>query len=108
MALLALALCAGGCGGSEAATRPARYDITINNGWPQIADEKQVGSYLESAWRNPVGPIIRVNSRLSDETGSPLANAELAKIQTSQLPGYRERMFKKIEARRSPHRGVGL
>ena len=95
--LLALAVCVGGCGGSEAATRPARYDITIHNGWPQIADEKSVGHFLESAWRDPVGPIITVDSRLAEETGSPLANAEIAKLQTSQLPDYRERTFKTIK-----------
>jgi|SRR6476469_4584238 len=97
--LLGLALSAGGCGGDsdDEPTQPASYDITIHNGWPQIADEKRVGRYLESAWRDPVGPIIRVNSRLSAETGSPLANAELARVQTSQLPDYRERLFKKIK-----------
>jgi hypothetical protein len=95
--LLTLAVAAGGCGGSEAATRPARYDITIHNGWPQTADEKSVGHFLESSWLDPVGPIITVDSRLAEETGSPLANAEVAKLQTSQLPDYRERTFKKIK-----------
>jgi hypothetical protein len=95
--LLTLALSVGGCGGSEAATGPARYEVTINNGWPQTADEIRVGHFLESAWRDPVGPIITIDSRLAEETGSPLANAELAKVQTSQLPDYRERVFKKIK-----------
>lgn len=75
---------------------PAGYDITINNGWPQIEDEKQVGGYLENAWHDPEGPTLAIDSRLSDETGSPMANAELAQIQTSKLPGYRERGLKKI------------
>lgn len=87
----ALALSACGSSSTEAATRPARYDVTIHNGWPQIADEKEVAGFLESAWRDPVGPIIAINTRLSDETGSPMANAELAQIQTSKLPDYRER-----------------
>ncbi|MDX6602218.1 MAG: hypothetical protein QOF13_1420 [Solirubrobacterales bacterium] len=95
--LLAVALCTGGCGGSDGPTRPARYDITINNGWPQIEDEKQVAGFLESAWRDPVGPIIAINTRLSDEIGSPMANAQLAQIQTSKLPGYRERGLKRIK-----------
>lgn len=83
--------------GSAEPTRPARYDITINNGWPQVVDEKQVSGYLESAWHDPVGPDIAVNSRLSDETGSPMANAQLAQIQTSKLPGYRERGLKRTK-----------
>jgi hypothetical protein len=92
----AAALALSACGSStEAATRPARYDVTIHNGWPQIADEKEVGGFLESAWRDPVGPIIAINTRLSDETGSPMANAELARIQTSKLPDYRERGLKR-------------
>jgi hypothetical protein len=72
-------------------TRPAHYDVAINNGWPRTDDEKQVSGYLESAWRDPVGPTIAIDTRLADETGSPMANAELAQIQTSKLPGYRER-----------------
>lgn len=96
-AVLLVVLCTGGCGGGdEEADHPARYQITINNGWPQIEDEKEVAGFLESAWLDPVGPIIAINTRLADETGSPMANAQLARIQTSKLPDYRERVFKKI------------
>jgi hypothetical protein len=84
-------------GDSAEPTRPARYDIAIHTGWPQIEDEKQVSGYLESAWHNPLGPTIAINSRLSDETGSPMANAELAQIQTRKLPGYRERGLKRTK-----------
>jgi hypothetical protein len=88
-------------GGSKGPTRPAHYDVAINNGWPRTDDEKQVSGYLESAWRDPVGPTIAIDTRLSDETGSPMANAELAQIQTSKLPGYRERGLRreKLEGR---------
>jgi hypothetical protein len=94
-AAAALALSSGD--DSAEPTQPASYDITIHNGWPQIADEKEVAGFLESAWRDPVGPIIAINTRLSGETGSPMANAELAQIQTSKLPGYRERGLKRIK-----------
>lgn len=102
LSLIAIGVVAGlilsGCGDSQAApTRPARYDVAINNGWPQTDNEKEVSGYLESAWRDPVGPTITIDTRLSDETGSPLANAELAQIQTSKLPGYRERGLEKVK-----------
>ncbi len=94
-ALLALAGCAAGCGSSSEPDRPATYKITINNGWPKVVDEKKVAGFLESAWRNPVGPTFAVNTRLASETGSPMYNAQLAQIQTSKMPGYRERGMKR-------------
>ena len=93
--LLALAGCAGGCGSSSGPDRPATYKITINNGWPKVVDEKKVAGFLESAWRDPVGPTVAVNTRLASETGSPMYNAQLAQVQTSKMPGYRERGMKR-------------
>jgi len=94
-ALLALVACAAGCGSSSEPDRPATYKITINNGWPKVVDEKKVAGFLESAWRDPVGPTFAVNTRLASETGSPMYNAQLAQIQTSKMPGYRERGMKR-------------
>jgi hypothetical protein len=94
-ALLVLAASLGGCGGSSEPSRPATYKITINNGWPKTVDEKEVDGFLESAWRDPVGPTFAVNTRLASETGSPMYNAQLARIQTSKMPGYRERGMKR-------------
>jgi hypothetical protein len=96
-ALLTLVACLGGCGRSDGGPdRPATYKITINNGWPKIEDEKQVAGFLESAWRDPAGPIdVAVNTRLASETGSPMYNAQLAQVQTSKMPGYRERGLKR-------------
>jgi hypothetical protein len=94
--LIALGSSLIGCGDSGP-DRPARYEIDINNGWAQGADEKKVAGFLESAWLNPVGPIIAVDTRLSEEIGSPIANAQLAQIQTSKMPGYRERGMKWIK-----------
>ncbi|HEU4736108.1 MAG TPA: hypothetical protein VFS48_03660 [Solirubrobacterales bacterium] len=74
-----------------------RYAIEVNNGWRQVADEKPVAGFLESAWLNPVGPSIVIDTRLADEIGSPMANAQLAQIQTSKLPGYRERGMRWIK-----------
>lgn len=97
-ALLVLVACVAGCGsssGDSGPERPATYKITINNGWPKIADEKKVAGFLESAWRDPVGPTVAVNTRLASETGSPMYNAQLAQVQTSKMPGYRERGMKR-------------
>lgn len=99
LALIAIGVAAAlgfSSGDSRETSRPARYDIEIHNGWPQTEDEKHVGNYLESEWRNPLGPVIAIDSQLSDEAGPPIANAELAQIQTYQLPGYRERGLKRI------------
>lgn len=112
LAGLAAALILAGCGGggSDQATaqpRPksvppffhqAHYDVRIYTGWPQDESDKKVGSYLESAWHDPAGSIadILIDSRESADTGSPIANAELARVQAEQLPGYREHDFKKV------------
>lgn len=94
--LIALSSALSGCGDSEA-SQPARYEIVTNNGWPQGADEKRVDGFLEDSWHNPVGPVIRVLTRLSSETGSPMVNAQLAQVQFSGVPGYRERRLQRIE-----------
>lgn len=109
---LAAALVLSGCGGgrSDQATaepRPksvpphfhqAHYDVRIYNGWPQYESDKRIGSYLESAWHDGGNAAvdILIDSRASDDTGSPIANAELARIQAEQLPSYRARDLKKI------------
>lgn len=84
-----------GCGGSSS-PGPADYKVDIFNGWSHITKEKQVGRYIENAWRDPVSPIIAIDSTTADDTASPMANAELARIQSYQLPGYRERGTKWI------------
>lgn len=99
-----------GSGGSEqapAAARPkstpphyhqASYDVEIFRGWPQDESDKQTGNYLESVWHDPATSAItfQIDSRASAGTGSPIANAELARVQVKGLPGYRERGFKKV------------
>jgi hypothetical protein len=88
-----------GCGGgSEGPSAPAHYHVKIYNGWPQETDEEQVGRYLENEWYDPADNeiTITIDSRIADETGSPIANAELARIQTANLPHYRERGLKRI------------
>lgn len=89
--LLATAALAG-CGGSEESSGPADYQVDIET-WTQIADHKKVEGYVESAWHDPPYPfvIIAIDTRSSDETAPPLASAQLARIQTTKLVGYKER-----------------
>jgi hypothetical protein len=112
-AIVAVVLAFSGCGGdgsdqTSTVARPSadppnfhqtRYDVEIFNGWPQDVSDKKVGGYLESSWHDPASAAvtITIDSRASDETGSPRADAELAQIQTSKLPGYRERGLKRIK-----------
>jgi hypothetical protein len=100
--ILVASLLVAGCGGGSSSSDPSDYKVDILNGWSQITKEKRVGGYTENAWRDPVSPIIAIDTRPADETGSPMANADLAKIQTYQLPGYRERGVKRIKLGRRP------
>ncbi len=96
-ALLAILALLAGCGSSSQAD-PAAYRADIYDDWPQIENHKQVEGYDESAWRDPAYTyvIITIDSRAADETGSPLENAQLARVQTTRLHGYRERGMKWI------------
>jgi len=110
-ALAAAAILSGcGSGGTgQASTNPrpassppqyhqANYDVEIFSDWPQEESDKRVGAYSESAWADPESAIItlRIDSRPSAGTGTPVANAELARAQVNHLPGYQERSFGKI------------
>jgi hypothetical protein len=87
-----------GCGGSSKPVDPNAYSIEIFGGWPQVKKEEKVGGYIENAWRDPESPIIAVDTRVAgDDVGSPMTNADLARIQTSELPGYKERAFKRVK-----------
>jgi hypothetical protein len=102
-ALLAALLLFTGCGGSSKPVDPTAYSIEINNGWPQVKKEEKVGGYVENAWRDPESPIIAVDTRAADDvTGSPMANADLARVQTSELPEYKERGVKRIKLGHRP------
>lgn len=96
-ALVAALLLLAGCGGGEKTVDPAAYDVKPFNGWPQITKEEKVGGYVENAWRDPESPIFAVDSRPADETGSPMAEADLARVQTHELPGYKERGLKRVK-----------
>ncbi|MDX6609993.1 MAG: hypothetical protein QOF85_1918 [Solirubrobacterales bacterium] len=77
----------------------AEYAVGVSSGWPQDENDRRIGgNYLESAWHDPASTAARfvIDSRPSDETGSPMASAELARIQAHQLPGYRQRGLKEI------------
>jgi hypothetical protein len=90
LAALAAGLLLAGCGGGSESAEPGDYHVEINNGWNQFSKDKKIGGYIESAWRDPESPIIAIDTRASDETGSPMASADLARVQTSGLPGYRD------------------
>ena len=81
-----------GCGSSDP-SGPGDYQAGVYEGWPQIVKNEQVEGYLENAWQDPAYEyvIIAFDTRASDETAPPLASAQLARIQTTKLVGYRER-----------------
>jgi hypothetical protein len=100
--IAALALLTG-CGSSAKPADPSAYKIEIFNGWPQVKKEEKTGGYIENAWRDPESPIIAVDTRAAEEgTGSPMVNADLARIQTSELPGYKERGVKRVKLGNRP------
>ena len=123
-AVLVIALILSGCGGggSDGATtepRPksvpphfhqAHYDVRIYNGWPQYESDKKVGSYLESAWHDGGNSDvdIMIASRPAENAGSAMANAELARIQAEQLPGYKARVLKKVKVGKQPAVSFGF
>jgi hypothetical protein len=101
--LFAALLLLTGCGGSSKPVDPTAYGIEIFNGWPQVKKEEKVGGYVENAWRDPVSPIIAVDTRAAgEEAGSPMANADLARVQTSEIPEYKERGVKRVKLGRRP------
>jgi hypothetical protein len=111
LAALALGGCGGGSGGADAegaspVKRPSadppnfhqtEYDLETT--WKQAASDKKEGGYLVSVWYDSAVPEfkMRVASRPSDGTAPPLASAELARLQVSSLPGYKEHSFAKIK-----------
>lgn len=122
IALAALGPALGGCGsdssGADTGATPAvkrpsaeppsfhqtEYDVETT--WDQESSDKRVGNYLESVWHDPAVPEFKmaIDSRASDGTAPPLASAELARLQVSSLPGYRERGLKKTKI--GHHSGV--
>ena len=90
--LLTIGSVLAGCGGGSSVD-PAAYKASVYTDWPQLKKHKQVEGWDESAWRDPAYTyvIITIDSRAADETGSPLQNAQLARIQTTKLHGYKER-----------------
>jgi hypothetical protein len=94
--LSAAAISLAGCGSSDPAA-PTDYKVEAFS-WPQIAKHKPVEGYVESAWHDPAYSyvVLAVDTRSSDETASPQASAQLARIQTTKLSGYKERGVKWI------------
>jgi hypothetical protein len=76
----------------------AQYAAGVSSGWPQDESDRRVGGYLESAWHDPASTVTTfvIDSRASDEMGSPMAAAELARLQSRYLPHYKERGMKAI------------
>jgi len=90
-AVLATAALLAGCGGGSAVD-PTDYRVEPFSSWPQTVKHKQVDGYVENAWQDPAYTyvVFTVDSRATDETGSPLQNAQLARLQTTKLHGYKE------------------
>jgi len=91
-ALVAATLALAGCGGSSSVD-PAAYKVgVLAETWDQIEKHKQVEGWAETAWHDPAYDyvVVTIDSRAAEETGSPLQNAQLARIQTTKLQGYKE------------------
>ncbi len=82
----------------------ARYAAGVSGGWRQDSSDRRVGDYLESSWHYPANreAAFTIYSRLADGTASPAVAADLARVQTDKLPGYRERGLKEVELRGNP------
>ena len=106
--LLALSGCGGGSDEGEASTikRPSadppayhqtEYDVETT--WPQESSDKHAGDYLESVWHDPALPEFKmvIDSRPSEGTESPLAGAELTRLEVQRMSGYKEFSFKKAK-----------
>lgn len=112
----------GGCGSDSSGTnskeaaavkRPSadppsfhqtEYDVETT--WDQESSDKRVGSYLRSVWHDPAVPEFKmtIDSRPSTGAVSPLVGAERARLQVSNLRGYREGSFEKTKFGR--HSGI--
>jgi hypothetical protein len=121
VALTALVSVPSGCGsdsGASAEETPAvkrpsadppsfhqtEYDVETT--WDQESSDKRVGSYLRSVWHDPAVPEFKmaIDSQPSAGAVSPLAGAERARLQVSNLPDYRELSFEKTKF--GPHSGI--
>jgi hypothetical protein len=81
-----------------------QYDAGIANPWPLVQSDRRVGDYLETSWYYPGNPAatFTIYSRTADETGSPTAAADLARVQTLRLPDYSEGDLKEEQIRNNP------
>jgi hypothetical protein len=81
-----------------------QYDAGIANPWPLVQSDRPVGDYLETSWYYPGNraATFTIYSRATDETDSPTAAADLARVQTLRLPGYREGSLKEEKIRGNP------
>lgn len=85
-------------GGGSSSPGPADYHAEIT-AWIPLENHKPVEGYVESAWHDPAYSyvILAIDTRSSDETAPPLASAQLARIQTTQLVGFKERGMRWIK-----------
>jgi hypothetical protein len=81
-----------------------QYDISMSSSWPQYKDDEPVGAYLESAWHDPAtwATAFMVDSRHSDKAGSPMASAQLARLEARQEPSFEERDLEVVKMRGLP------
>ena len=113
IAVVALALSSGSDDSPTPAKTPsqvppnrhqAQYDANIQSSWPQYKSDKPVGAYLESAWHDPASwaTVFMVDSRHSDKAGSPMAAAQLARLEARQEPSFKERDLEMVKMRGLP------
>jgi hypothetical protein len=82
----------------------ALYNVWIPTGWRQEENDEQVSNYMESTWRDPSDPntAILIDAQSHGGSGSPVADAESVRAQTSQSSGYREHTLEATELNGRP------
>jgi hypothetical protein len=81
-----------------------QYAAGVSTSWPQDSNDKRVGGYLESAWHDPASEevVYVIDSISSEESGTPIATAQVSRIHARQMPDYKEHGMKRVKIRDTP------
>jgi hypothetical protein len=78
------------------------YDL--ETGWVQVASDEKVGDYLHTVWHDFASDDFKmvIDSRPAAGAPPPMTAAELARVQASWLPKYKELSLKRVKLGRRP------